>query len=227
VEVPSGTLEDVFVISAVLSSLLSVASSVLTLQALWVSASRQTVSSVASLFSESGNNGRSTSHHSWGARARIWSAEAGHLVRGRSSEPFNDRAGLHIGRYSFSHNSQTAAAREVFKPSTDSARLLVPTQKKIFSFGFWVLLGGRHKWGCVFMAYFTRPWTLIQWDNILHQVLFGKYTIIRIFRALDWLSRISGAKIMTQKPKNGQNYTPTNTNLGCLTPRLYMAITRR
>jgi len=49
------------------------------------------------------------------------------------SEPFNDRAGLYIGRYSFGHNSQAAAAREVFTPSTDSASLLVPTQKKTFS----------------------------------------------------------------------------------------------
>jgi len=40
-----------------------------------------------------------------------------------------------------------ARAREVFKPSTDSARHLVSTEKKI-SFGFGVLLGGRQKWGC-------------------------------------------------------------------------------
>jgi len=41
---------------------------------------------------------------------------------------------------------------------------------------FWVRgsLGGRHKWGClsVFMAYFTRPWTPIQWANIFARVLF-------------------------------------------------------
>ena len=48
---------------------------------------------------------------------------------------FNDRAGLCIGRYSFGHNSPAAAAGEVFKPSTDSASLLVPSQKK---FQFWV-----------------------------------------------------------------------------------------
>jgi len=36
----------------------------------------------------------------------------------------------------------------VFKPSIDSASLVVLSQKKIFSFGFGVLLGGCHKWGC-------------------------------------------------------------------------------
>ena len=33
----------------------------------------------------------------------------------------------------FGHNSPAAAAREVFKPSTYSACLLVPTEKKIFA----------------------------------------------------------------------------------------------
>jgi len=77
--------------------------------------------------------------------------------------PFYDRAGQYIGPHVFGHNSPAAAAREVFKPSTDSARLLVPIQK-LFSFGFGVLLGGGHKWGCfsVFMAYFTRSWTQIE-----------------------------------------------------------------
>ena len=49
--------------------------------------------------------------------------------------------------YVFGYNSPPATAREVFKHSTDSASLAVPSQKKIFSFGFGVLLGGRHKWG--------------------------------------------------------------------------------
>jgi len=59
----------------------------------------------------------------------------------------------------------------VFKPSTDSASLVVPS-KKNFSFRLGDLVGGRHKWGSfsVFMAYFTRHWTLIQWAHILAQV---------------------------------------------------------
>jgi len=41
-------------------------------------------------------------------------------------------------RYFFGHNSPTAAAREVFKPSTDSASLLVLTQTifSVLSVGF-------------------------------------------------------------------------------------------
>jgi len=77
------------------------------------------------------------------------------------------------GRHSFGHNSPAAAAREVFKTSTDSASPVVPSQKK---FQIWVrgFLGGRHKWECfsIFMAYFTRPWTPIEWAHILAQVFF-------------------------------------------------------
>ena len=43
--------------------------------------------------------------------------------------PFNVRAGHHSGWYTFGHNSPTAAAREVFKASTDSSSLLAPIQK--------------------------------------------------------------------------------------------------
>jgi len=41
-----------------------------------------------------------------------------------------------MGVYIFGYNSPAAAAREVFKPSTDSASLVVLSQKKFFSFGF-------------------------------------------------------------------------------------------
>ena len=61
----------------------------------------------------------------------------------RNFVSFNDHAGLFIGRYSFDHNSQAAAAREVFKPSTVSASLLVPT-KNYFS-----VLGLGYSWGDV------------------------------------------------------------------------------
>jgi len=41
---------------------------------------------------------------------------------------------------------------------------------------------------------------------------------MRVFRALDWLSSISGAKIMARKPKIVGNATPTNANPGYITP---------
>ena len=49
---------------------------------------------------------------------------------------------------------------ELFKPSTDSASLLVDIEKKNFCFWFGVCWGERHKWGrfCIFLATFTWPW---------------------------------------------------------------------
>jgi len=60
-----------------------------------------------------------------------------------SMKPFNDRAGQYIGPYFFGHNSPAAAARKVFKPSTNSASLVVPSQKN-FS-----VLGLGFSWGDV------------------------------------------------------------------------------
>jgi len=53
-----------------------------------------------------------------------------------TKQELNACAGHHSARYSFGHNSPAAAAREVFKPSTYSACLLVPTEKKNF-LPFW------------------------------------------------------------------------------------------
>jgi len=48
--------------------------------------------------------------------------------------------------YVFGYNSPPAAAREVFKPSTDSASLVVPSQKN-FQFWVWASLGGASQVG--------------------------------------------------------------------------------
>jgi len=40
-------------------------------------------------------------------------------------KPFNDRAGLYIGRHIFVNYSPAAIVRELFQPSTDAASLLV------------------------------------------------------------------------------------------------------
>ena len=60
----------------------------------------------------------------------------------------------------------------MFKPSTDSASLVVPIQKKIFQFWVWGSLGGASQVGFFrgFMAYFTRPWTSIEWAHVLAQI---------------------------------------------------------
>ena len=45
---------------------------------------------------------------------------------------FDDHAGHYNGLCVFGYNSSAAAAREVFKPSTDSESLVVPIHKKSF-----------------------------------------------------------------------------------------------
>jgi len=49
------------------------------------------------------------------------------------------------------YNSPADWARKLFKPSTDSASLLVKIEKKLlFVLGLWFSGRGRHKWGCHF-----------------------------------------------------------------------------
>jgi len=45
-------------------------------------------------------------------------------------KPFNDHQSHYSGSCIFGYNSAPAAAREVFEPSTDSASLVVSSQKK-------------------------------------------------------------------------------------------------
>jgi len=54
----------------------------------------------------------------------------------------DDRASQYIGSPFFGHKLPAARARELFKPSTDSASLLVDIEKNFFSFLVWHLLGG-------------------------------------------------------------------------------------
>jgi len=61
-------------------------------------------------------------------------------------QPFNDH-----GSHFFGHKSPAARARELFKPSTDSASFLVDIEKKFFL--FWHLLGGTSQVG-VFLHFF-------------------------------------------------------------------------
>ena len=84
----------------------------------------------------------------------------------------NDHRSQLIGSSLFCYNSPAAAAREVFKPSPDSASLVVSSQKKKFQFWVRGSLGGSSQVGvfCVFMAYFDRPWTPIEWAHIFDQI---------------------------------------------------------
>jgi len=48
------------------------------------------------------------------------------------------------------YNSPADWARKLFKPSTDSASLLVEIEKNFFVLGLWFYGGGRQKWECHF-----------------------------------------------------------------------------
>ena len=61
--------------------------------------------------------------------------------------PFNDHQSHYSGSSFFCYNTAPAAAREVFKPSTDSASLLVSSQKTIFQFRVRSFLGGASQVG--------------------------------------------------------------------------------
>jgi len=68
----------------------------------------------------------------------------------------------------------TDSARELFRPSTDSASLLVRIEKKN-RFEFGVLCGDRHKWG-VFFRLFGQLYTTLDAElmsQFLAQGFFG------------------------------------------------------
>ena len=54
------------------------------------------------------------------------------LTKRTALNPFNDRASHYSATHIFGYNSAPAAAREVFKPSTDAESLLGSIKKKIF-----------------------------------------------------------------------------------------------
>jgi len=116
----------------------------------------------------------------------------------------------------------------VFKPSTDSASLVVPSQKLFFSFGFGVLLGGRHKWGCfrVFIAYFNRPWTPSNgptfWPKYFDETRLFYESLEPLIGFLAYLDE----KLCHKNQKLVKNPSPEKGNLDGITPLVDMAITR-
>jgi len=67
----------------------------------------------------------------------------------QGSKPFQDHKATIVALTLFSHNFPTDRARELFKPSTDSANLLVHFEKKTFSFWVWGSLWGTSQVGVV------------------------------------------------------------------------------
>jgi len=65
------------------------------------------------------------------------------------------------------------AARELFKPYTNSASLPVETEKKFFSLWIWGFLDVTSQWGhvCKFLATFSWPWAPTHWPIFWLKVL--------------------------------------------------------
>jgi len=110
-------------------------------------------------------------------------------------------------------------AREVFKPSTDSASLVVPMENFFFVLRIGISLVDIIMGTCfcpcgwVYQTLGANPK-----GHFFGSSYFGIYAVIQVFRAIDWLASISGAKIMTVKKKIAKTSTPANANLGCIPP---------
>jgi len=131
------------------------------------------------------------------------------------------------GRHSFGHNSPAAAAREVFKPSTDSASLVVPSQKN-FSFGFGFLCGDATSGGVLAFLWPTLPGSGRQSNG----PTFCLQTFIETRLSYEFLEPLIGflvyldQKLCHINQKVVKIFTPKKGNQGGITLLLYMAITR-
>jgi len=85
------------------------------------------------------------------------------------------------------HNLLTNRARELIKPSSDSASLQLEIEKKFFfglDFGFFVCYVTMRACLRIFGA-FAWPWAPAQCEFFFLKVFFGFVTRKRVFRALD------------------------------------------
>ena len=113
---------------------------------------------------------------------------------------YTARAGHYSDQHFLDYKSPATVARELFKPSTDSASFLLSI-KKHYLIWVWDFLLVTSQRSHVFevMTDFTWPWAPIQWANFFVQTFFRNYAIINVVRALDWPFSISGSRIMTKK----------------------------
>jgi len=127
--------------------------------------------------------------------------------------PFKPIAATYLTKlfnYIPTHNTPATTAREVFKPSTDSVRLLVSIEKNHFQFWVWGSLKGTSQVG-VFLRFHVLLYPALDANRMGQH--FGPSFCWKLgyptsFRALDWLSSISGSKIMPQNPISSQNFYP-------------------
>ena len=116
----------------------------------------------------------------------------------------------------------------MFKPSTDSASLVVPSQKKIFSFGFGFSWGGVTS-GCVFA--FLWPTLHVPgrpsngptfWPKYFYETRLSHESLEPLIGFLAYLDE----KLCHKNQKVVKNLTSKKGNQGGITPLLDMAIPR-
>jgi len=141
-----------------------------------------------------------------------------------NSIPCNDRSGQFC-----SHNWPAAAVREVFKPSTDAASLLVPSQKTSSVLGLGFFWGDVTSVGVLAFLWPTLPGPGRQsngptcWPKYFLQTMLSYESLEPLVCFLAYLDQ----KLHHKNQKVVKISTPKKGNQGGITPLLYMAITRR
>ena len=142
---------------------------------------------------------------------------------------FNDHASHCSGSCFFGYNSPPAAARELFKPSTDSASLVVPSQKPNFS-----VLGLGFFWGsvtCGGVFAFLRP-TLPGLGRLSNGPIFSPKYLYETRLSYESVEPLIGflayldQNLCHKNQKVVENSTPKKGKQNRITPLLDMAITR-
>ena len=140
-----------------------------------------------------------------------------HSLLGKDSfdiQPFKDGISRYIVFYYFSHNSSVDRDREVFKPSTDSARLLVSTEKNFSVLG----LGFPKRDVTSSFFAFLRP-TLASRRRQSNKPIFWRKVSLEIRLSSESLKPLIGflayvePKLWPEKQKLVKISTPTNANL--------------
>ena len=125
-----------------------------------------------------------------------------------------------------SYNSPAPRARELFKPSTDLASLLVEMEKNFFA--VWDTCGWRHKWlslqshckgcFCVYLVTFTQAWAPIHWAMFWFKLFLETRPKSASLEHLNVFLAYLEPKLWIKKQKVVHISVPTNPNLGWTTP---------
>jgi len=154
-------------------------------------------------------------------------------ISAKKSDPAPDLKGLTTAKanrlaHVYYYNSPPAAAREVFKSSTDSASLVVPSQKKQFQFWVWGSFGGASEMG-VFSRFHGLLYPALDahrmgprfWPKYFYETRLSYESLEPLIGFLAYLDE----KLCQKKQKVFKNPTPKKGYQSGITPLLDMAIT--